>query len=120
MDFLEMLGLSDMSFTFDLSLEGFDGECFSYSIYFDGYKPEDKKEEIDAAIEEAVKEFGGNDNYIGYIDVSIDGNKVFVYHDLGGVEPDYCNRAIQCVLQAFNDINGIKNIIINEGGALEF
>ena len=41
-------------------------------------------------------------------------------YDLGGVEPDYCNRAIQCVLQAFNDINGIKNIIINEGGDLEF
>ena len=38
---------------------GFDGECFSYSVYFDSSTAEEMLADVEAAMEDAVDAFGG-------------------------------------------------------------
>jgi hypothetical protein len=120
MDFEEILGIDQLDLYFDTSVEGFDGECFSYSVYFDSSTAEEMLADVEAAMEDAVDAFGGEDHYIGYISASVEDDKVFIYHDLGGVEPEDNNAAIHTVLKALNDVKGIKNVVINEGSGFDF
>ena len=46
--------------------------------------------------------------------MSVVEGKIFIYHDLGGVEPENSNLAIQELLKALDDVTGIKEVIINE------
>ena len=120
MDFNEIIGIDQLNLYFDTTVDGFDGECFSYSIYFEGVTAEEKLADIQAAMDTAVEAVSSEDHYMGYIDVTAEGDKVFVYHDLGGVEPDENNAAIHAALKALNDVNGIKNVVINEGSGFDF
>ncbi|MBQ8950969.1 MAG: hypothetical protein IJ167_01250 [Lachnospiraceae bacterium] len=120
MDFNEILGIDQLNLYFDISVDGFDGECFSYSVYFEGVTAEERLADIQAAMDSAIEAFGGEDHYMGYIDVTVEGDKVFVYHDLGGVEPEENNAAIHAALKALNDVKGIKNVVINEGSGFDF
>ena len=94
---------------------GIDGECFNYNIYFKDMLNDEKVEEIKDVIEKFKNQYNDNDDsYIGYIDVSKDGNRVNIYLDLGNVSPNYENISIQGILKAINNVEGIKQVLINE------
>lgn len=96
---------------FEVHVAGIDGECFTYSIYFDDGANQEKADEISIALDNWVSQYG-EESYVGYIDVSLLDNKVFVYLDLGGTED--CDRSIYGVVSAVSGVQGIKEIIVNE------
>ena len=112
MDFGEILGINQLNLSYNTRVEDFDGENFTYSIYFDDGASEEKKTEVDSAVEGFLSKH--SNDYMGYIDVSVVEGKIFIYHDLGGVEPENNNLAIQELLKALDDVTGIKEVIINE------
>ncbi|MBR2304681.1 MAG: hypothetical protein IJ871_06040, partial [Ruminococcus sp.] len=84
-------------------------------VYFnDDTVDEEKADALKNAIQEYDFKLNGDD-YTGYLDISIDKNKVSIYLDLGNVEPQNENNIIHGILFAINTIHGIKNVIINEG-----
>ena len=111
----EMLGLPTLELSYPVTTEGFDGECFTYSVYFtDGKADQTRADAISKAIDAydfALEE----DDYIGYLDISANEDKISIYHDFGGIESQNCNPVLHGVLLALNGIEGIKNIVINEG-----
>lgn len=114
-DWDQVLGLTKLSLDYMVHAEGIEGECFTYSVYYnDDTADEEKAEAVKSAIQLYDFKLKGND-YIGYLDISIDKNKVSIYLDLGNVEPQNENNIIHGILLAINTIHGIKKVIINEG-----
>lgn len=111
----DALGLTNLDLSYNAHVDGFDGECFDYSVYF----ADDTADETKAdAVRNAVQSFDFNvtgDDYIGYLSISSDNNKVSIYLDLGNVQPQNENKIIQGILLALNSVQGIKKVIINEG-----
>ncbi len=118
MDFEEMLGIDQLDLSYEVRVEGFDGENFTYSVYFAEGSPEEKKAEVDNAIQSIIEQY--EDDYMGYIDVSVEDGKVSVFHDLGNVEMEDDNLPIQEMLKAFDTVAGVKEVIINEGSGFDF
>lgn len=118
MDFEEMLGIDQLDLSYEVKVEGFDGENFTYSVYFAEGSPEEKKTEVDNAIQSIIEKY--DDDYLGYIDVSVEDGKVFVFHDLGNVEMEDENLPIQEMLKAIDTVAGVKKVIINEGSEFDF
>ena len=111
----DALGLTNLELNYAAHVDGFDGECFDYSVYFTDDTAD--KEKADA-VRNAIQSFDFNvtgDDYIGYISISSDNNKVSIYLDLGNVQPQNENKIIQGILLALNSVQGIKKVIINEG-----
>ena len=111
----DALGLTKLDLSYTAHVDGFDGECFDYSVYFTDDTADTAKED---AVRNAVQSFDFNvtgDDYIGYISISSDNNKVLIYLDLGNVQPQNENKIIQGILLALNSVQGIKKVIINEG-----
>ena len=114
-DWDQVLGLTKLSLDYMVHAEGIEGECFTYSVYYiDDTADEEKAEAVKSAIQLYDFKLKGDD-YIGYLDISIDKNKVSIYLDLGNVEPQNENNIIHGILLAINTIHGIKKVIINEG-----
>ena len=114
-DWDQVLGLTKLSLNYTVHSDGMEGECFTYSVYFnDDTVDEEKADALKNAIQEYDFKLNGDD-YTGYLDISIDKNKVSIYLDLGNVEPQNENNIIHGILFAINTIHGIKNVIINEG-----
>ena len=110
-----MIGLDKLELYYEAHMVGIDGECFNYNIYFKDMLNDEKVEEIKDVIEKFKNQYNDNDDsYIGYIDVSKDGNRVNIYLDLGNVSPNYENISIQGILKAINNVEGIKQVLINE------
>ena len=111
----DALGLTKLDLSYTAHVDGFDGECFDYNIYF----ADDTADETKAdAVRNAVQSFDFNvtgDDYIGYLSISSDNNKVSIYLDLGNVQPQNENKIIQGILLALNSVPEIKKVIINEG-----
>ena len=99
--------------SFEVHVAGIEGECFEYNIYFEEGADKDKVTEVDMSIHEWSSQYG-EDDYVGYIDVSLAENSVHVYLDLGGVEPEACDRSIYGIVNAIKDIKGIQCVIVNE------
>lgn len=111
----DALGLTNLDLSYTAHVDGFDGECFDYSVYFTDDTADEEKAD---AVRNAIQSFDFNvtgDDYIGYISVSSDNNKVSIYLDLGNVQPQNENKIIQGILLALNSVQGIKKVIINEG-----
>ena len=111
----QVLGLTKLSLNYTVHAEGIEGECFTYSVYYNDDTADEEKAE---AVKSAIQAFDFNlkdDDYIGYLDISLDKNKVSIYLDLGNVEPQNENNIIHGILLAINNIHGIKKVIINEG-----
>lgn len=111
----DALGLTNLDLSYTAHVDGFDGECFDYSVYFTDDTADTAKED---AVRNAVQSFDFNvtgDDYIGYISISSGNNKVLIYLDLGNVQPQNENKIIQGILLALNSVQGIKKVIINEG-----
>lgn len=112
-DLDEALGLTKLDLSYIAHAEGIEGECFNYSVYF----TDDTADELKAnAVRNALSSFDFeliDDDYNGYMDVSVENNKVLIYLDLGNVEPQNENKIIYGVLLALNNVQGIKMVIIN-------
>lgn len=111
----DALGLTKLDLIYTAHVDGFDGECFDYSVYFTDDTADEEKAD---AVRNAIQSFDFNvtgDDYIGYISISSDNNKVSIYLDLGNVQPQNENKIIQGILLALNSVQGIKKVIINEG-----
>ena len=110
-----MLGLTTLPLSYPAHAEGLDGECFYYSVYFtDGTADEAKADAVCKAVE-AYDFNTADDGYAGYLDISATDGKVFIYLDLGNVEPQDTNNVIHGILLALNNVDGIKNVVVNEG-----
>lgn len=96
---------------FEVHVAGIEGECFDYSIYFEGGADEAKLQAVTDAIEEWESQFE-EDDYLGYIDITLNDDCVFVYLDLGSIED--CDRSIYGIVEAIKDIEGINRVIVNE------
>jgi hypothetical protein len=116
-EFDSMMGFDKLGLYYEVHIAGIDGECFSYGIYFDNGITDEKFNETNKAIDEFIKQYKDKDIYLGYINVSKTDDKVEIYLDLGGVDSKYQNTAINGVLKALNNVQGIKTVIINEGCA---
>ena len=89
----DMFKFNELNTYFDIHVAGLDGECFEYNIYFE-----------DGAYDD--------EDYLGYIDISLAEDSVFVYLDLGSIED--CDRSIYGIVEAFRDVQGIREVIVNE------
>ena len=112
MDFAQILGIDKLGLSYPVRVEGFDGECFTYSIYLDG-DLQAVADEIDSAIDSLVSENEEKDIYLGYVDVSVQEDKIFIYHDLGNCEPENENFAIHEILRTIEKMKGIQEVVIN-------
>jgi len=83
-NFDDMFKFNELNTYFDVHVAGLDGECFEYSIYFEGTADETRVEEISAAIDQWQSQYDEED-YLGYIDISLKEYHVFVYLDLGSI-----------------------------------
>lgn len=107
----DMFKFNELNTYFDIHVAGLDGECFEYNIYFEDGANESKAEEISAAIDQWQSQYDDED-YLGYIDISLAEDSVFVYLDLGSIED--CDRSIYGIVDAIRDVQGIREVIVNE------
>lgn len=119
-EFDAMLGIDKLTLNFEAQVVGFDGECFLYGVYFkDAIKEEDF-----VAVKDAVGSFASEVEskglYPGYIDVTNVDDKVVIYLDLGNVEPENTDASICGILTSLNNVDGIKEVLINEESGFDF
>ncbi|MDE7253610.1 MAG: hypothetical protein K2O32_11800 [Acetatifactor sp.] len=118
--FDSMIGLEELELNYEAHVMGFEGENFFFSIYFEDGFTDAKFEETDNVIGEFFKSYDEQEIYLGYLDVLKQEDKVSVFLDLGNVEPEYCNTAIHGILNALNNVSGIKTVLINENSGFDF
>lgn len=112
----DMIGFEKLGLYYEAHMAGLDGECFHYSIYLDGNVTEEKCKEICDAVYDFRKPYSDKEIYMGYLDIYIskEDDMIFIYLDLGNVDPDYEQTAIEGILKALNNVSGIKSVILNE------
>lgn len=106
----EMLGLNDLRLDYMVTIEEFDGECFTFSVRATNDNVKDLYEKIHEKMTEYQK--GVADAYAGYIDVNEEQDKVSVYYDTGNVEDGLA--AMHGLLYALNEIPEVQSVVINE------
>lgn len=111
-EFDEILGISSLELNYEAHVAGFDGECFTFTIYFENAVTDGDLAEINKAVDDFMQPYNEEDIYLGYIDVSRKDDNGFIYLDLGNAED--CNEAIHGILMALNNVAGIKSVILNE------
>lgn len=110
----EIMGIGELGLYYEAHMDGMDGECFTYSVYPADGDVDAKLAEIEQAVTAYIDSNSTDERYLGYIDVSKMDDKVYIYQDLGNVEPEDLDMAFQGVLQAMNNVPGISSVIINE------
>lgn len=115
-----MMGLDQLELYYEVNMAGIDGENFYYSVYFIDNPTDEKFEETKKAIAEFLMIYDEKDVYLGYMDVSKENDKISIYLDLGNTKPEYQNTAINGILEALNNVQGIRSVIINESCDFEF
>ena len=111
----EWIKLDKLDLYYEVHLVGFEGENFEYNVYFDGVKAKDKLDEVKAAVDSFASEYNDAGIYPGYLDVTVEKGKVFIYQDIGGEMYEDENAPIHGLLKALNNVSGIKKVMINEG-----
>ncbi len=109
------MGFDKLGLYYNIGIDGLDGECFDYSVYLDGDVTGEKYQEISSAISEFFSFYDEKEIYMGYLDISRKDDKIFIYLDLGNVNPNDEETAIKGILKALNNVSGIKSVIVNEG-----
>ncbi len=113
-DLAKAMGFDKLGLNYEITMDGIDGECFNYSIFFTDGVTDAKLDEVQKAIGEFEDSISGeDDDHAGYISVSKSDSKIEIYHDIGNVRNE--NAAIHGILKAFNNVSGIKKVIVNEG-----
>lgn len=113
-DWDSSLGLKKLSLNYPVHAEGIEGECFTYSVYFETEVGEQERKTVVNAINTYDFKLSGDD-YIGYTDVKATNGRVEIYLDLGNTQPQNENKIIHGILFALNNVQGVKNVIVNEG-----
>lgn len=119
-DWIKAMGFDKLGLYYNIRMDGLDGECFEYSVYFENGLTDEKFGEADKAIDEFLKPYNEKEIYMGYIAVSRKDDKINIYLDLGNVKPQYENVSIKGILQALNNVSGIKSVVVNEGCDYDF
>lgn len=119
-EFDGMMDFGNLDLYYEAHVAGMDGECFIYSVYFENGLTDEKLEETENAISEFIKPYNEKEIYLGYIDVSKADDKLIIYLDLGNVNPNDTNTAINGIQTALNNVSGIKSVIINEDYGYDF
>lgn len=107
----ETLGIDKLKLSYDIKVDGFDGEMFLYSIYFEN-PPTD--EDI-SAVEECMDKLPQDDENTYHGDVMVfadEPDKVTVMLDLGNADDE---QYITEIPKALDGMKGIKKVVINEG-----
>lgn len=112
-EFDEIMGIDTLELNYEAHAAGFDGECFTFTVYFEEAVTDDNLAQINKAVDDFAASYNEKGIYIGYIDVSKKDDNAFIYLDLGNVEED-CNTSIHGILMALNNIPGIRTVILNE------
>ena len=112
--FKEYMGLNSLDIGYEVDVEGFDGECFSFNVYFGGDVTEKNFNDADNAIGKFFTENETDDRYLGYVDVSNETEYISIYLDLGNVEPEDCNFVVQGIIKALDSVEGVERAVINE------
>lgn len=115
--FGDLFGISALGLHYEAQLAGIDGECFQYSVYFEGAPDE---EAVSAAICAWLQPYEAQEIYMGYLSITKEDDKVCIYLDLGNVAPEHQNPAIQGILKALDGVAGIRSVIINEDCGFDF
>lgn len=112
-DMEEMLGIDKLGLSCEVRVDGFDGESFVYSIYFDRNVTDEDIKAAEARLA-ALDEQNSEEEYHGYIsEVSKQkDDMLFLMLDLGNAEDD---RFIGEILCALDGMEGLSEIVINEG-----
>ncbi|MCR5022490.1 hypothetical protein [Ruminococcus sp.] len=107
----ETLGIDKLKLSYDIKVDGFDGEMFLYSVYFEN-PPTD--EDI-SAVEECMDKLPQDDENTYHGDVMVfadEPDKVTVMLDLGNADDE---QYITEIPKALDGMKGIKKVVINEG-----
>lgn len=109
----EMLGIDGLDLSCKVRVDGFDGESFVYSIYFDRDVTEEDIAEAEARLEPLLSR-NSEEEYHGYISEVYKNadNMLLVMLDLGNAEDD---SFIAEILIALDGMEGISEVVINEG-----
>ena len=95
-------------------MAGIDGECFNYSVYLNDEVTDEKFKEIKDLVTRFIEEKNAKDIYLGYVDVTKENDRICIYLDIGGVDPQFEDASVQGILATLNKVSGIKKVIINE------
>ncbi|MCM1288237.1 MAG: hypothetical protein NC240_07985 [Clostridium sp.] len=112
-EFDDIMGFDKLGLYYEVHMAGADGENFNYSVYFADGVTDEKFAEVDKAVSDFFNSFDEEED-LGYFDVSNEDDKVNIYLDLGGSDPDNEDTAIKGILKALNKVSGIKSVIVNE------
>lgn len=112
-----MMGFDKLGLYYEVHMAGIDGECFHYSIYFKEGLIQKKWQETELAVNDFIDSY---DVYLGDIDILQEDDKVMIELDLGNVESEYENIAIEGILKALNNVFGIDSVILNEDSEFDF
>lgn len=112
--FDEIMGIDTLELNYEAHAAGFDGECFTFTIYFEEAVTDENLAQINKAVDDFAASYNEKGIYIGYIDVSQKDDNAFIYLDLGNVGEEDCNTSIHGILMALNNIPGIRTVILNE------
>lgn len=109
----EMLGIDKLGLSYDVRVDGFDGESFVYSIYFDRSVTDRDIEETDMRLL-ALSQQNSEEEYHGYISPAYPGgdNMLYFMLDLGNADDD---EFIGAILSTLDGMEGISEVVINEG-----
>lgn len=102
----EMLKLDELNLNYEIKIADFDGENFSYTVTESDYGAESLLEKVREALDDLLA-----NPECGYIDAYAE-DKVRVYQDTGNCENPL--QAVHMLLCTFNEVSGIKEVIINE------
>lgn len=108
MDWDNIMNLKELNLYYEAHCEGIDGENFDFSIYLEDDNADAKIPEISDILNK-TPDIADNCSYWD-IDKKSD-DKISVFIDLGSAE----NDPVPDILKAFNNVSGIKKLIINEG-----
>ena len=114
MDFNEIFGIDELDLYYKAEVVGFDGENFTYNVYYDTNVEDTILDDVQNAVESMIKSLEEEDEYCGYIDITKEEDRISIFHDLGGMESEEDNAMISKLLIALNNVKGIKNVMINE------
>ena len=105
----EVLGLDELRLDYVVTIEDFNGECFTFSVR----ATDDTVKDFYEKIQEKMAEYQQSAvDYAGYIDVYEEQDKVSVYYDTGNVEDGV--SAVHGLLYAINEVSGVQSVVINE------
>ena len=114
----EMIGLTQLNLNFEVHMMGMDGENFTYNVYFSEEISDEKFAETQTVVDEFSSAY--DEQYLGYIDVSKEEDKIVIYLDLAIEDMELSNQAICGLVESLNKVSGIKSVMINEDCSFDF